>query len=145
MRVPITPEKLPVLSSSGRALIAMSSSGIGGANGHCVIEAHPSNINGLLRMWAHDSSTIPSLMIAGGLSPRSAVAIGESLKNIAADPHQRRLRRALGRRARSMPWRSYAITQDGNIPLFSEPLLTPKTTPEVVFVLSGQGPQHWNS
>ncbi|KAH9934282.1 ketoacyl-synt-domain-containing protein [Fomitopsis serialis] len=144
MRVPVAPEKLSIRSPSGRALIAMPSSGIGGANGHCVIEAHASNTDGVPRMWSCERSIIPSLLIAGGLSPRSTSAVGESLKSISADRDRTRVGRALGRRVRSMLWKAYSVTPEGQIPRFSEPVLTPKVAPEVVFVFSGQGPQHWN-
>ncbi|KAH9918099.1 ketoacyl-synt-domain-containing protein [Fomitopsis serialis] len=144
MRVPVTPEKLSIRSPSGRALIAMSSSGIGGANGHCVIEAHAPDVDGTPQLWAYQSSVIPSLLIIGGLSPRSASAVGESLKALTAEQDHKDMDRALGRRARSMLWKAYAVTPDGQTPRFSEPALTPKTAPEIVFVFPGQGPQHWN-
>lgn len=148
MRVPVASEKLKIRSPSGCALIAMSSSGIGGANGHCVVEAHPSKTEGVQCMWSHESSKVPSLLLACGSSPRSAMAVGESLKSLPADADRRRVGRALGRRARSLLWKSYSVLSDGShekAPRFSEPVLTPKASPEVVFVFSGQGPQHWNS
>ena len=148
MRAPVVPEKLKIHSPSGRALIALSSSGIGGANGHCVVESHPSNAVVVRRMWSCQDSVVPTLLLACGLSPRSAIAIGESLKSLPADRNLKRVGRALGRRARSLLWRSYSVLSDGSsgkTPRFSEPVLTPKATPEVVFVFSGQGPQHWNS
>ncbi|KZT66436.1 hypothetical protein DAEQUDRAFT_739999 [Daedalea quercina L-15889] len=144
MRVPVTPEKLDIRSSSGRALIAMTSYGIGGANGHCVVEAPTSNINGMLGFWAHRSPVVPLLLIAGGLSPRSASAVGEKLKDVATKRDCMHVGRALGRRARSMLWRAYSVVQEGQVPRFSEPLLAPKIAPQLVFVFSGQGPQHWN-
>ncbi|KAH9833093.1 thiolase-like protein [Rhodofomes roseus] len=145
MRVPVAPEELRIRSPSGRALIAMSSSGIGGANGHCVIEAHPTNTNGIPSIWTCNRSMIPSLLIAGGLSPRSASAVGETLKNIPADRDCTRVVRALGRRARSMLWKAYSVFSEGQTPRFSEPVLVPKVAPHIVFVFSGQGPQHWNT
>ncbi|KAH9926041.1 uncharacterized protein B0H18DRAFT_954918 [Fomitopsis serialis] len=140
MRVPVTPEKLSIRSPSGRALIAMSSSGIGGANGHCVIEAHAPDVDGTPQLWAYQSSVIPSLLIIGGLSPRSASAVGESLKALTAEQDHKDMDRALGRRARSMLWKAYAVTPDGQTPRFSEPALTPKTAPEIVFVFPGRAP-----
>ena len=148
MRAPVASEKLKIRSPSGRALIAMSSSGIGGANGHCVVESYPPNAAGETLMWYRESSPIPSLLFACGLSPRSASAVGESLKRLPADRDLKRVGRALGRRARSLLWKSYAVLSDvfdGKTPRFSEPVLTPKTTLKLVFVFSGQGPQHWNS
>ena len=145
MRAPIASEKLKIRSPSGRALIAMSSSGIGGANGHCVIESWPPKAEEIPRMWSCTSSTVPSLLLACGLSPRSATAVGESLKSLPTDHDLKRVGRALGRRARSLLWKSYSVIADGKASRFSEPVLTPKTTPEIVFVFSGQGPQHWNS
>ncbi|KAH9934295.1 ketoacyl-synt-domain-containing protein [Fomitopsis serialis] len=144
MRVPVTSEKLAICSPSGHALIAMSSSGIGGANGHCVIESHTSNTGDVPRIWSCGRSMMPLLLIAGGLSPRSASAVGESLKSVLVDCDRMQVGRVLGRRARSMLWKAYSVTPEGQIPRFSEPVITPKITPEVVFVFSGQGPQHWN-
>lgn len=145
MRVPVVPEKLNVISPSGRALIAMSSSGIGGANGHCVIEAPTPNVDSVSRIWSCHWPSLPSLLLVGGLSPRSATAVGESLTNLPADTDLVSIGRIFGRRSRSMLWRSYAVFGDGQVPRFSEASAVPRTPPEIVFILSGQGPQYWNS
>jgi len=41
LRVPVSPTLLPCQSTTGSSLISLASSGIGGANGHCVVEAPP--------------------------------------------------------------------------------------------------------
>lgn len=142
MRVPVVPEKLTTHSPSGRALIAMSSSGIGGANGHCVIEA-PTDRANASHIWS--SPLLTTLFLVGGLSPRSTTAVGESLTNLPTDTDLMGVGRVHGRRSRSMLWRSYSVFADGHVPRFSEVSAVPRTPPEIVFVLSGQGPQYWNS
>ncbi|KAI0068519.1 ketoacyl-synt-domain-containing protein [Artomyces pyxidatus] len=142
-RVPTEATKLSCRSSSGRSLVAMTSSGIGGANGHCVVESAPPSIPARSSFWS-DSASIPSLLIAGGLSPRSVTSIAESLSS--AGPHQdtQTLARTFGRRARSMTWRTFSVVTNGKMSAFPEPALVPKTSRPVVFVFSGQGPQHFH-
>ena len=120
----------------------MTSSGIGGANGHVVVEGAPARPEVPTSFWCDKA---PALLIAAGLSPRSAAALGESLKEIRDDVSPQAIARALGRRSRSMTWRSFAVLNNGKVSRFSEPLLAPKTTGPLVYVFSGQGPQHWNS
>ncbi|CCM05253.1 uncharacterized protein FIBRA_07463 [Fibroporia radiculosa] len=147
-RVPVQPELITCRSSTRRPLIAMTSSGIGGANGHCIVEGPPSIAPTPSRFWVQSDarSSTPSLLIAAGLSPRSASTVGEALKSKfdTSTETWQSLSRALGRRSRSMTWRSYAVARDGQISRFSEPSLAPKTAAPLVFVFSGQGPQHWN-
>ena len=157
LRVLMEPELLRTRSQSGRPLVAMTSSGIGGANGHVVIEGAPPQRH-WRQFWSERSfSRIPVLLVAGGLSPRSAIAVGEALSR-EMDTRDRvklpffSLGRTLGRRARSMTWRSWAVVGGGApdmlpdvAPRFSDPILSPKTRPPIVFVFSGQGSQHFNS
>ena len=148
LRVPTQPTRLPCHSSSGRSLISLSSSGIGGANGHCVVESPPS-LRVLEPFWSlPDSCEVPHLFVAGALSPRSAIGLAEGLKQTVqqSDTDPRSISLVLGRRSRSMPWRSYSILAKGNLKKFSEPSLThgSNDTP-LVFVFSGQGPQHLHS
>lgn len=143
-RVPLEPERLPCRSTSGRSLIAMTSSGITGSNGHCVVEGPPRVLKAPNCFWL-PGSTVPSLLVAAGLTPRSASAISDELKNLITDHHPHSLARIYGRRARSLTWRSFALAKDGKVSRFSEPTLIPKSTPPLVFVFSGQGPQHFQS
>ena len=122
----------------------MTSSGIGGANGHCVIEGPPSIVHHSSSFWT-ENGEVPALLIAGGLSPRSVVAVGESLLNILETGDELALARIYGRRARSMTWRSFAVAKHGSVAKFSEAAIVPKTRAPIVFVFSGQGTQYWQS
>ncbi|KAH9840927.1 ketoacyl-synt-domain-containing protein [Rhodofomes roseus] len=141
-RVPVETEVLRCRAESGSPLIAMTSSGIGGANGHVVVEGAPSLTEIPSTFWCGDAI---ALLISAGLSPRSVAALNESLNQLDGKyVDYSAVSRALGRRARSMTWRSYAVVANGCVSRFSEPVLAPKGISPIVFVLSGQGPQHWN-
>lgn len=143
-RVPLEPEPLKARHPSGRPLVAMTSSGITGANGHAVIEGPPKIAQPTNTFWL-SGATIPGLFIAGGLSPRSTTASTELLQELAAKYDPLTLSRIYGRRARSMTWRSFSVENNGKVARFSDAVLGPKTTPPLVFVFSGQGPQHFHS
>ncbi|KAG2335837.1 hypothetical protein BDR05DRAFT_920591 [Suillus weaverae] len=141
LRVASSPTPLPCQSTTGRSLISLASSGIGGANGHCVVEGPPAS-DPIIPFWRSDAIRAPCLLIAGGLSPRSTAAIGESLRAINSQKLPS-VAAAFGRRSRSMPWRSYAVTSSNSPPQFTEPVLTLGSPPPLMFVFSGQGPQHF--
>ncbi|EJF59192.1 ketoacyl-synt-domain-containing protein [Dichomitus squalens LYAD-421 SS1] len=147
LRVPREVERLRCRSSnSGRPpLIAMTSSGIGGANGHCVVEGRPLQVARPTVFWTEDAK-IPALLVAGGLSPRSTSALASALidATTASDDGKAALARIFGRRARSMTWRSTAVVQVGKQATFAEPILVPKKRPPIVFVFSGQGTQYYH-
>ncbi|KAG1732311.1 hypothetical protein EDB19DRAFT_1912149 [Suillus lakei] len=140
LRVVSSPTSLPCQSLTGRSLVSLASSGIGGANGHCVVEGPPTT-NPVIPFWQSDVIRAPCLLVAGGLSPRSTVAIGESIRAIDGETLPS-VAATLGRRSRSTPWRSYAVASSNSPPRFSEPVLVPRSPP-LVFVFSGQGPQHF--
>ena len=153
LRVPVEPEPLRAQAPNGIPLIAMTSSGIGGANGHAVIEGAPALLTPNMFWRADAKKSVPVLLVAGGLSPRSATAVGEALAHVIAGDHQDAslapgLAQTFGRRARSMTWRAFAVASgDGGSRAltFSKPVLTPKARPPIVFVFSGQGTQHYQS
>ena len=122
----------------------MTSSGIGGANGHAVVEGPPPVTNSTPAFWV-EGVTAPSLLIAGGLSPRSAAAVVESLLSILEGQDVGGLSRVFGRRARSMTWRSFAVANKSKTPRFNEAAIVPKHKAPIVFVFSGQGTQHFQS
>ncbi|KAH9933653.1 ketoacyl-synt-domain-containing protein [Epithele typhae] len=150
LRVPMSPEPLKSRSSSGRPLVAMTSSGIGGANGHAVVEGPPTP-SSPAPYWSEDAiPEVPVLLVAGGLSPRSAAAVVESIASAAESTSfdATALARAYGRRARSMTWRACALAggvgaKQVSAANFTKPALVPKTRPPIVFVFSGQGTQHF--
>ncbi|TBU55410.1 polyketide synthase [Dichomitus squalens] len=142
LRVPTEVERLNVRSSNRPPLVAMTSSGIGGANGHAVVEGPPAAGADIPVFWLQ-GTVAPSLLVAGGLSPRSAVAVGESLLNVWGSENLAGLSKVYGRRARSMTWRSFAVAGSGKAPKFNEPVIVPKYKSPIVFVFSGQGTQHF--
>ena len=143
-RVPTEVEPLKGRSSTRPALVAMTSSGIGGANGHAVVEGPPVATSSTPPFWV-EGAAVPSLLIAGGLSPRSAAAVGESLLNILDSQDAAGLSKVFGRRARSMTWRSFAVAKTGKAVKFNEAVIVPKHKTPIVFVFSGQGTQHFQS
>ncbi|KAG1903016.1 thiolase-like protein [Suillus fuscotomentosus] len=108
LRVTLSPTSLPCQSTTGRSLISLASSGIGGANGHCVVEGPPT-ADPVAPFWRLDAIQASCLLVAGGLSPRSTTAVGESIRAIDSEKLPS-VAAAFGRRSRSMPWRSYAVT-----------------------------------
>lgn len=121
----------------------MCSSGIGGSNGHVVLEGPPRIEHPRSEPFA---PTAPVLIMSGGLSPRTAGAVATSIEEILAQHDDLALIGTLyGRRVRGMTWRSFAIATPGQALKFSQPILGPRTKPPVAFVFSGQGPQHINS
>ncbi|KAI0749982.1 hypothetical protein C8Q80DRAFT_660233 [Daedaleopsis nitida] len=142
LRVPVEPEPLSCRGDTGRSLIAMTSSGIGGANGHAVVEGPPPALPPTA-FWTEGTEP-PALLLASGLSPRSATAVGDLLLGTAsASSEKTALARIYGRRVRSMTWRSYSVLAPSKTSKFSKPVITPKARPPIVFVFSGQGTQHF--
>ncbi|PBK91716.1 hypothetical protein ARMGADRAFT_1166511 [Armillaria gallica] len=143
MRAPVTPTRLT--QDGNPILVAIASSGIGGANAHAVVECPPPTP--LCEPLAYPCSK-PLLLIAGGLSPRSAALVAESISNaIVSGPNDLRLLAVQsGRKARQMTWRSFVVVDANNTPdslTFPSPVMN-TTQPPVVFVFSGQGPQYGN-
>ncbi|KAK0480492.1 putative polyketide synthase [Armillaria luteobubalina] len=126
--VPTNVSHLSTRSSSGRPLISVNSSGIGDS----------------------PIDDGPTLLVTGGLSPRSASANADSLSALIKNhPSQARaISTIYGRQARQMNWRTYAIHNPKDTTLsFSPPTLCPRQSSRspIIFVFSGQGPQHINS
>ncbi|KAJ7751452.1 putative polyketide synthase [Mycena metata] len=143
MRVPVEPTSLKVRHPSGKALISMSSSGIGGVNGHAVLEGPPVS---QAPKQPQLPQNFPVLLVAAGLSPRSASEISETLVAAMspADPENlHALSRVYGRRSRQMTWRSAAVylPTQGPAP-FPAPRHSSRKKKPLVFVFPGQGPQH---
>lgn len=144
LRVATEAEPISARSKSGNLLISICSSGIGGVNAHVVMESYPNTHHGLPLADAAS----PVLFVAGGLSPRSAGAVGESIKEFISKHPDNAIDSALiyGRRARSLTWRSFSVKQPGQtVASFSTPVLAPRIRPPIVFLFSGQGPQHLHS
>lgn len=146
LHVPTQPVHLPCHSGTGRPLISLCSSGIGGANGHVVFEAPPLPSEGIRQRQSPDGKK-SLLLVSGALSPRSATVVSETISDLMiAHPDRSCLISTIyGRRSKQMTWRSYAVyncaSQSGKVK-FSDPVLVPRVKPPIVFVFSGQGPQH---
>ncbi|KAJ8518631.1 hypothetical protein ONZ45_g4321 [Pleurotus djamor] len=141
--VPVIPTRL-VCPPGRNPLIALASTGLGGVNGHAILEGfpqpHPSPSYG-----PPPSSNI-ILLTVGGLSPRSAGVVAESVSSAfrTGTEDQRALAYKCGRRTRQMTWRSFVVADpvvDEEI-RFPPAVLSPRTRPPLVFIFSGQGPQH---
>ncbi|KAF8193609.1 hypothetical protein K438DRAFT_2017705 [Mycena galopus ATCC 62051] len=138
--IPVTPIALGCRSSSQRAIISISASGIGGAGGHVVLQqAPPSSVENDV-----PSSTAPVLFLVGGLSSSAVDQISQTVRQLATDdPNSlRECAVTLSRRARQLPWRTYFT-----IPHLSGSSIPPATVVSkdhspLAFVFSGQGPQH---
>ncbi|KAJ6465896.1 putative polyketide synthase [Mycena vitilis] len=140
-RVPTTATPLPC-GELGRAVISMASSGIGGSNGHVVLEEAPTRMR---TVEVEADGDRPVLLMAAGLSPRSATVIADQLSHsFDIDDENAALSTVLGRRSKQMNWRSYAVTKLGpRVSLeFSSPQYSGRDANSVAFVFSGQGPQH---
>ncbi|KAF8503015.1 ketoacyl-synt-domain-containing protein [Hysterangium stoloniferum] len=143
--IPFTPR-----APSGKALISLSSFGIGGANGHVVLEGPaPRSQNAFGRYDRHGDSTDAILIMAGGLSPRSAGVMAEQIRELFMNAPRDSLpllAKLAGRQARQLTWRSYALyypnLEVSKALTFCEAQLAPRTRPPLAFVFSGQGPQH---
>lgn len=144
MRVPIHRTALPCRNGE-KPLVSLASSGIGGSNGHVVIEGPPKT---------SPSASVfkpegPILLMACGLSSRSASSIADSLQSLINSPSTdlRALSTVLGRRAKQMTWRSFALVEQP-VPhrvSFSSPQYCARIKNTLVLLFSGQGPQHINS
>ena len=143
LHVPLEPTPLGCRSDTGRSLISLASSGIGGSNGHVVVESAPEVPvpNGYL------VSDVPLLFPVGALTPRSVQSLRDSLVSLLmSDASPAALSQAVAhsRRARQNPWRTYFLfsPHSDQGPKVVSPVMAPSTPPPVVFVFAGQGPQH---
>ncbi|KAJ7799753.1 hypothetical protein B0H14DRAFT_3491310 [Mycena olivaceomarginata] len=143
IRVATTPERLVARDPSGKLLVSICSSGIGGANAHVVVEG----VEPAAPLPATSKTEEPVLLIAGGLSPRSASTVGENIVEAlsGSDDSVVDCSVVLGRRARSLTWRSFSVKQPGEqVQSFSAPVLRPRSATPIAFLFPGQGPQHIN-
>ncbi|KAK6974313.1 polyketide synthase [Favolaschia claudopus] len=140
MRIIPIVEEFNARSPSGKRIVSINSSGLVGANGHVIVEDPPkkSNASNLT------SGNAPVLLVAAGLSPRTATAIVADLTKLTVDiPSELSpLSNIYGRRARQLTWRTASVLTPGGSCEFPAPRFVPRGAPSVVFVFSGQGPQH---
>jgi acyl transferase domain-containing protein len=137
-------DAVAIKSENGVILASLSSFGIGGANGHVVLESPPAIVAPSLCNTAQHHI----VFIAGGLSPKSAQRVAEELRDhLLTRPAVEwpAIGTVYGRRSRQMTWRTSfcAIAGAEALPQIDEPVLcAPSSPPPVIFVFSGQGPQH---
>ncbi|PCH36322.1 hypothetical protein WOLCODRAFT_108541 [Wolfiporia cocos MD-104 SS10] len=139
LKIPLGPTPLPCRKE--RPLIAMSSSGIGGSNGHVILEGPPKT------EVSYKENELPAaLLMASGLSSRTTSVFVDSLATAGEKNRDELavLSTILGRRSKQMTYRSFAVVEPGQekAPQFSAPQHSPRVPGPIVFVFSGQGPQH---
>ena len=75
LRVPLKPTPLGYRSDSGRSLLSLAASNIGGSNGHVVVES----ASGVPGFSGHLVSDVPVSFPVGALIPRSIQLLRDSL------------------------------------------------------------------
>ena len=157
-------EKTRLPCKGKEPLISLSSFGIGGTNGHAILEGFSSNQSDADRHRINTNDDVieldaPILLSIGALSAKQAGKVAEvtyaqlerAAKNGAATRSQiASLATRLAREARQCTWRSHLVTtvrkmlsSDAQpLPPMPNATMQPKTRTPLLFVLSGQGPQH---
>lgn len=135
----------PLNAQKAQILSCLSSSGIGGSNGHVVLSGPPKQDSPSSLSAPSDERAL--LFVVGGLTPRSATAAASELRAfLEKQPASLwpAISTALGRRARQLTWRTTAtaVAGDASGLRSKEPTLSVRRP--LVFVFSGQGPQHIN-
>ncbi|KAF8920772.1 polyketide synthase [Mucidula mucida] len=140
MRAPTHVEEFTTRNASGKRLVSISASGLLGANGHVIVESPPTKS----RQPTVIPNGMPVLLVAAGLSPRSATTIATDLSKLASEiPDELPVLSTIyGRRARQLTWRTAAVSSSDGSFVFPAPRFVARTPPPLVFVFSGQGPQH---
>ncbi|KAF8195303.1 hypothetical protein K438DRAFT_802881 [Mycena galopus ATCC 62051] len=140
MRVPTQVEEFTTRNASGKKLVSINAFGLLGANGHAIVESPPPKSNEPTVV----PSGMPVLLVGAGLSPRTATAVGADLSQLASEiPNEIAILSTIyGRRARQLTWRAAAISTCDTPFVFPAPRFVPRGAPALVFVFSGQGPQH---
>ncbi|KZT62761.1 hypothetical protein CALCODRAFT_477 [Calocera cornea HHB12733] len=142
LKVPYEPTPLEVELGSRPILTSISSFGIGGANGHAVLESFvPASGD-----YTPTVTQGPYLVIGGGLTPRSAGTVASDLATMIQENPDKvaEISRISIRRARQLLWRTAAVYEAGKPLTFPEPTSVPRVVPPIVYVMSGQGPQHFD-
>ncbi|KAF8898071.1 hypothetical protein CPB84DRAFT_1748077 [Gymnopilus junonius] len=124
LRVPLESTPLSVRSSD-KSLVSIAGSGIGGSNGHVVLESPPRRkplVNGAS---VGLNSRGPLLIMTGGLSARAATSISESIQS------------SFGNYVSDLPGLSTVLGRRSK-----QATTFPRIINSLIYVFSGQGPQH---
>ncbi|KAF8209013.1 hypothetical protein K438DRAFT_1960740 [Mycena galopus ATCC 62051] len=134
--VPVESTPLGCRSSSGRSIISLSASGLGGATGHVVLQSPPP-----LTQATPQSSATPVLFLVGGISASAVDKISHAVsQQLDADLPSSAV--TLSRRARQLPWRTYFTMPLSPRTAIPSPVLVLNEPAPIAFVFSGQGPQN---
>ncbi|KAI0313261.1 hypothetical protein OF83DRAFT_1286326 [Amylostereum chailletii] len=145
LRTMDAPQVLESRSPSGQSIISISGNGIGGSTGHIVLQGPPPAK--LTAVPANPQTHI--LIIVAGLHPNAVDHIASNILSHQFDAYADLANTAvlLSRRARQLPWRSFAILQPSSdhptTLSFPPSKLVPRTPPRLAYIFSGQGPQHF--
>ncbi|KAJ7052957.1 hypothetical protein C8F01DRAFT_1331735 [Mycena amicta] len=135
--IPVQPTPLACRSHSGNSTISILASGMGGATGHAILQS-PTTLT-----QSYPCSTAPNtLFLIGGLSSQAVAQISQVAAHLPAENVQK-YAVLLARRARQLPWRTWfttSINTPSSVP--SPAVRVADVPPPVIFVFSGQGPQH---
>ncbi|KIJ24979.1 hypothetical protein M422DRAFT_216980 [Sphaerobolus stellatus SS14] len=141
LRVPTATEEF-VAHDAQRGLVAsISSFGFGGSCGHTVLREHEKRPDRCIAGF--DATKGPYLFTMGALTPKSCNTLLREYKAKYNDADLPVLCEHLGRRARQMVYRTYAVASTFESATFTDPVLVEKRANPIVLCFSGQGPQHW--
>jgi len=143
----ISPE---MAASDGKFVTSISTYGLGGANGHVVLESLETveQVQAAAAIIHEPKTTTPPLyLFAGGTLTEGSlgrwkIALTSHFKDITEPRTIRSLSRELIRQARATPYRSFAVGPALTPNLkWSKPILV-TAKPKLCLVFAGQGPQH---
>ncbi|KAJ6457120.1 hypothetical protein C8R47DRAFT_995908, partial [Mycena vitilis] len=140
LRVPTECTPLPCISQVGQSVISISGAGIGGSTGHVLLETSPPRAP----LPASNFNCTSVAFVVGGLSPRAVAQISQAIlaANLSDTDDLRQSSVTLFRRARQLPWRTFfSFTPDADVQI-APASLAPTSSPPIVLIFSGQGPQH---
>ena len=152
MKVQTELEKISpdMAASDGKFVASVSTYGLGGANGHVVVESFETveQVQAAAAITYEPKTTTPPLYLFAvgtlteGSLGRWQTALTSHFENITEPKTLRSLSRELARQARASPYRSFAVG-----PALTPSLKWSKATlvtakPKLCLVFAGQGPQH---
>ncbi|CCM00451.1 uncharacterized protein FIBRA_02483 [Fibroporia radiculosa] len=141
LRVPTTTAEFVAQDPEQGLIASISSFGFGGSCGHTVLREHESRP--IHSSHPSGSANGPFLFTMGALTFKSCNTLMQEYKSRYLTGDCPSLCEHLGRRARQMPYRTYAVAHSLETATFPEPAVVGKRANPLVYCFSGQGPQHW--